>query len=151
VDLKKDTQAFLDVSARLLAAGCRVRFRASGLSMHPSIRDGEMLDVERVELTSVQPGDVLLYRNEQRPIAHRVVQIYRTGGAISGLLLRGDAKSACDAPIEPHQVIGRVIVSEKSLDPHWPPKPWQRWRDYLRSCFGDLRNHPLAPRTIRQT
>ena len=142
VALKKDTQAFLDVSDRLLTAGCRVRFRASGLSMHPSIRDGELLDVERVDFTSIQPGDVLLYRHERRPIAHRVVQIYRDGGTISGFLLCGDAKSACDAPIEPHQVLGRVILPGKSFG--------RRFFDYLRSCFGRLRNHSLAPRTIRQ-
>ena len=139
--LKKDTHAFLDVSDWLLTAGCRVRFRATGQSMYPTIRDGELIDVERVEFTSIQPGDVLLYRHERRPIAHRVVQIYREGGAISGFLLCGDAKTACDAPIEPHQVLGRVL-----------PKPWRRRRlfDYLRSCFGVLRNHSLAPRTIRQ-
>src|SRR5688500_3235808 len=133
VGLKKDTQALLDVSDRLLTAGCRVRFRASGLSMHPSIRDGEMLDVERVEFTSIQLGDVLLYRHMQRPIAHRVVQIYQEGGAISGFLLRGDGKAACDAPIGPHQVLGRVIQN-----------PWRTWPlfDYLKSWFSALRNHP---------
>lgn|SRR5687767_1997590 len=139
----KDTQAFLDVSDRLLKAGCRVRFRASGLSMHPAIRDGEMLDVERVELAAIKPGDVLLYRQMRRPIAHRVVQIYRERSAISGFLLCGDAKTACDAPIEPHQVLGRVIVPAKSFT--------RRMCDYLESSFRVLRNHSLAPRTIRQT
>ena len=138
-----DTSAFLEVTKRLLSSGCRVRFRATGTSMHPTIRDGEMLDVECVDVSSVRQGDVLLYLHGRRPIVHRVVQIYREGSAISGFLLCGDGKTACDAPIEPHQVLGRVIV---------PAKPFSRWvLDYLDSCFGPLRNHSLAPRTIRQT
>ena len=149
---RRDTQAFLDLSDRLLTAGCRVRFRASGQSMYPAIRDGEMLDVERVELTSIQRGDVLLYRHARRPIAHRVVQICRKGNVISGFLLCGDAKTAFDAPVEPHQVLGRVIVPRKSFARSRAPKPWRRWRllDYFRPCLGALRNHPLAPRMMRQ-
>jgi len=149
---KVDTSAFLDVVERLLSSGCRVRFRATGSSMHPAICDGEMLDVERVELTSIQPGDVLLYRHMRRPIAHRVMQICREGSAISGFLLCGDAKTACDALVEPHQVLGRVIPNPWRRRA-WAPKPWRRRRvfDYLGSCFGMLRNHCLAPRAIRQT
>jgi signal peptidase I len=138
-----DTSAFLEVVERLLSSGCRVRFRATGSSMHPTIRDGEMLDVECVELTSIRRGDVLLYLHKRRPIAHRVVQIYTEGSAISGFLLCGDAKAACDAPIEPHQVLGRVIAPAQPVS--------RRVFDYLESCFGVLRNHSLAPRAMRQT
>ena len=149
---KADSSAFLEVVERLLASGCLVRFRATGSSMHPTIRDGEILHVEGVELTSIRRGDVLLYRQGKRPIAHRVVQIYRDGLAISGFLLCGDAKTACDAAIEPHQVLGRVSVPGKSLERPWALKLWRTRRliDYLRPCFGALRNHAFAPRTIRQ-
>ena len=150
---KVDTSAFLDVVERLLSSGCRARFRATGSSMQPAICDGEILDVERVELASIKPGDVLLYRLMHRPIAHRVVQICREGSAISGFLLRGDAKTACDALVEPHQVLGRVTVPRKSFGHSGAPKPWRRRRvfDYLKSRFGVLRNHSLAPRAMRQT
>ena len=108
VALKKDTEAFLDVSDRLLTAGCRVRFRASGLSMRPAIRDGDTVTVESVAPSAVKPGDVLLYRHKQRPFAHRVVAIEQDGDNVVGFTLRGDAKAGCDAPVKPEQIIGQI-------------------------------------------
>lgn len=113
--LKKDTEAFLDVSDRLLTAGCRVRFRASGLSMRPAIRDGDTVTVESVAPSAVKPGDVLLYRHKQRPFAHRVVAIEQDGDNVVGFTLRGDAKAGCDAPVKPEQIIGRVVFRERSI------------------------------------
>lgn len=113
--VKKDTQAFLDVSDRLLTAGCRVRFRACGASMRPAIRDGETITVESVEPSAVKPGDVLLYHHKQRPFAHRVVEIQQNGNVVVGFTLRGDAKAGCDAPVKPDQIIGRVVFRERSI------------------------------------
>jgi signal peptidase I len=142
VTVKKDTQVFLDVSIRLLSAGCRVRFRASGLSMSPAICDGESLTVERVESSAVKPGDVLLYQHNKRPFVHRVVHIQQSGDDIVGFVLRGDAKRECDHPVRPSQVLGRVAVSEK------PPRSLF---SYLRSVAAIVRSHRLAPRAMRQT
>jgi len=136
VAIRNDTQAFLDVSDRLLTAGCRVRFRACGTSMRPAIRDGETVTVESVEPTAVKPGDVLLYHHKQRPFAHRVVEIQQNGGEVIGFTLRGDAKAGCDAPVKPDQIIGRVVFGERSLG--------QRLLSYLRHQWR-------APRATRQT
>lgn len=128
--LKQDTAAFLDVSERLLSAGYRVRFRAHGTSMRPAIRDGETVTVEVVEPAAVMPGDILLYCYNERPIAHRVVQVQHDGDAVVGFVLRGDAKAACDAPVKPEQILGRVLLPERDVtagcclifgSPHRPP------------------------------
>jgi signal peptidase I len=140
--LKKDTPAFLDVSTRLLTAGCRVRFRATGLSMLPAIADGEPVTVERVETSAVQPGDVLLYQHNQRPFVHRVVDIQQNGDGVVGFVLRGDSKKDCDYPVTPDQVLGRVALSEN---------PSRRLFSYLRSAATIVRSHRLAPRAIRHT
>ena len=136
VAIKNDTQAFLDVSDRLLTAGCRVRFRASGLSMRPAIRDGETFTVESVQPSAVKPGDVLLYHHKQRPFAHRVVEIQQDDNKVVAFTLRGDAKAGCDAPVKPEQIIGRVVFGERGMG--------SRLLSYLR--------HQLrAPRATRQT
>jgi signal peptidase I len=142
VTLKKDTQLFLDVSNRLLSAGCRVRFRASGLSMSPAIYDGESVTVERVESSAVKPGDVLLYQHNQRPFVHRVVRIQHSGNDVVGFVLRGDAKRECDYPVRSDQVLGRVAQSQK---------PRSRPFSYLRSFAAMVRSHRLAPRAMRHT
>ncbi len=132
---------FSDMSAELLRRGARVRFRATGRSMQPTILEGEAITVEPVAPAAVTRGDILLYRWERGVIAHRVIRIERTeGGAIpqssaasaggsggppqpwrrqvlspqSLLILRGDALASCDTPIKPEQVIGKVIAVERA-------------------------------------
>lgn len=113
----RNAELFLHVSERLLEEGYRVRFRAGGTSMQPAINDGDALTVEPVEPLAVRPGDILLYRTHRRGIAHRVVNIRQAGSAVVAFLLRGDAKAACDRPVEPGEVVGKVIAIERR--PGW--------------------------------
>src|SRR5215471_6489783 len=55
------TPAFLEVCTDLLARGDRVRFRAEGWSMHPTIRHGELITIAALNGAEVSPGDILLY------------------------------------------------------------------------------------------
>jgi hypothetical protein len=99
--------------------------------MHPTIRDGEVIAVEFVEPRDVKRGDILLYRSAKRVLAHRVVAIlnprssilnppssklYPRSSALSpqySFILRGDASSTCDAPVESGHVLGRVVSVER--------------------------------------
>ncbi len=104
---------FLEVSEDLLRLGYLVRFRAEGMSMHPTIRDGEMVTVEPVEPSKVKLGDIVLFRSKRGVTAHRLVGIERRSGARSRFFLRGDRMGACDDPVEAHQVLGKVILVER--------------------------------------
>ncbi len=174
------TDNFAEVTAALLRRGNSVRFRATGSSMYPTIREGEAITVEFVEPRDVQRGDILLYRSAKRVIAHRVVAILNPPSsilypqssifprssildslssilnppssffstqssslspqqsAVSGQLssrdpqssilnlqsshpsphysfiLRGDASSSRDAPVESGQVLGKVVSVERN-------------------------------------
>jgi len=143
---------FSDISAELLRRGARVRFRATGRSMQPTILEGEAITVEPVAPAAITPGDILLYRWKRGVIAHRVIRIERTnGGAVtqpsvlspqssvlgaqssvlrppssvlgaqssvlspqSSFILRGDASVSYDCPVEPEQVLGRVVAVERA-------------------------------------
>lgn len=142
--LKEDTATFLDISAQLLGAGYRVQFRAHGTSMRPAIRHGETVIVEAVEPAAVRAGDILLYRQRQRPLAHRVVQIHKDGDAVAAFVLRGDAKAGCDAPVRPEQVLGRVLSTQRLGTGLILSYLWS-W------CGLARRHHFVAPRAIRQT
>jgi len=106
------TSAFLDVSTELLAREYRVRFLAEGWSMHPTIRDKELITVAAVHASEIGPGDILLYRTDHKVLAHRVVRITRVEGVIR-LTLRGDGTDLCDAPIGAQQVLGRVVAVDR--------------------------------------
>jgi hypothetical protein len=102
---------FTGVSAELLARGCRVRFRADGWSMHPTIRPGESITVEPAQPAELQVGDIGLYRTKRGVIAHRVIEIHRTETPV--FLTRGDAAKAADAPVNAGQILGRVVAVER--------------------------------------
>jgi len=66
---------FIDVSTELLRRGQSVRFRAPGLSMHPAIKEGEIITVVPISSFDIKRGDILLYVVGKKVIAHRVVSI----------------------------------------------------------------------------
>ena len=99
--------------AGLLRDGYRVRFRAHGRSMHPTIQEGERITVEPVESSEVKAGDVVLYRAGLGVVAHSVVRRERRSGPIVRFLLRGDSSDCCDDPVAAAQVLGRVVCVER--------------------------------------
>src|SRR5437899_4737634 len=109
---------FPDLMTELLRRGNRVRFRAAGASMQPTIEDGELITVAPVGPGSVKRGDILLYQNERGVFAHRMVGVVKgtvtiDGGDSPPYLLRGDASVSCDAPVQLEQVIGRVVAVQR--------------------------------------
>jgi len=106
--LVKDAESFSTLTAELLRQGTTVRFRASGVSMRPFIRHGDMLTVVPVKANSLQTGEVVLYDSSFNGItAHRVVSICQEKGRHS-FLIRGDATGGAFERVFPEQILGRV-------------------------------------------
>ena len=113
---------FTNVATGLLRDGYGVRFYAKGWSMYPTIKDGEMITVEPVVPSQVKRGDILLHHNGKGVIAHRVVRIARkkapfnTQNSVLDIffILRGDASSTCDEPVEADQALGKVVSVERN-------------------------------------
>ena len=104
---------FLDLSTELLAEGYGVRFRPSGNSMHPTIRDGEAVRVEPVSIHEIKRGDIILCRAARGLTAHRVVRVDENGDGPRIFHLRGDACASLDEPVTAAQVMGRVTEVER--------------------------------------
>jgi len=118
---------FTETSVELLRGGKSVRLRAPGWSMHPTIRDGEAITVQPVDAAAVKRGDIVLYRCDRGVIAHRAVRIEKRAGDNPLFVLRGDGLGAVAEPVEPDQVLGRVVSVERdgrTIDP-------DNWRMYL--------------------
>lgn len=126
---------FTDVAAGLLRQGYRVRFSAKGWSMHPTIKEGEILTVEPVKPSQVHRGDIILYQNLKGLIAHRVVAIEKRNDESQGLgteqsmkfstqssllsphhffFLRGDGGDKNSEPVEPDQILGKVVLIQRN-------------------------------------
>lgn len=102
---------FDDVGLALLREGQAVRFRAAGLSMEPSIRDGDAITVVPVPLEEVRRGDVVLYRTGDRLLAHRVMG--RARGVEGLVLVRADAPGWEEERVPARDLLGRVEAVER--------------------------------------
>ena len=110
-----------ELGGELLSLGFGVRFRAPGTSMHPTIRNGDVITVEPVAPTKLKRGDIILYRFRPGFIAHRIVNIDERDGWGRTFILRGDASTTCDDPVEADQVLGKVVCLERDhriIDPY---------------------------------
>jgi signal peptidase I len=104
---------FSQLSADLLRHGHSVRFRATGESMHPTIRAGDAITVQPVVPSDLRYADIMLYRTERSVLAHRVVGRLKAAGARGAFLVRGDACMDCDEPVAEAQVLGKVVTVER--------------------------------------
>ena len=69
-----EQRTFVDLTTELLQRGIPIRFRATGISMQPTIADGEMITIVPVEPQEIKRGDIILYRTKTGVIAHRVIK-----------------------------------------------------------------------------
>jgi signal peptidase I len=104
----------LELSNEILGRGDHLRFRARGSSMLPFIRNGEIVEVEPVDIGQIRVGDVVFYRTwSGRILAHRVIE-KRKGEKGVVLVTKGDAVPRPDVLVYPDQVLGRVMAVERS-------------------------------------
>lgn len=116
----RSPKVFPDITAELLEGGHSIRFRAPGRSMLPTIKEGEAITVEPVELSAVRTGDIILYRNGNSVIAHRVVQIRQetSAGKSSLKARRAGPRSPLRAGRSSRSAGPIVVTHPSSLSPH---------------------------------
>ena len=72
----------------LLGEGRSVRFRAAGNSMHPTIKQGDTLIIEPCRPANLSRGDIVLFKQDSRLVAHRLVGIELNPGADAASAIR---------------------------------------------------------------
>jgi hypothetical protein len=95
----------------VLAHGAAFRFRARGFSMHPFIRDGDIIMVSPYHGEVLHPGEVVACCHPMtgRLVVHRLVKTM-----VSGFLLRGDNCPAADGFLCAAGILGRVTRVERN-------------------------------------
>lgn len=104
---------FINLSKDILSEGNLLRFRAKGWSMTPFIRDGDIVSVKPVSQKEIRIGDIVYYCREERAVLHRVIKKTNQDGKLF-FATKGDASVETDGPIEPANIMGKVIAIEKN-------------------------------------
>lgn len=110
-ELPLSGEDLLGLLSEVLAKGVRFRFRASGYSMSPFIRDGDVITVRPCKGASLRKGTVAAY---VRPLdgqlaVHRIV-----GGTEAGFALKGDHEPVADHPVAASAILGVVDRVERN-------------------------------------
>jgi hypothetical protein len=100
------------------------RIRATGASMLPLFRQGDILAIQRIR-TGFTPGQILVYRDGMHLFAHRILRL--SGGEVRRAQTIGDNSMNADPLVSMEQWIGVVIAIQRnqrwmSLD----TKAWNR-------------------------
>jgi signal peptidase I len=149
--VKLAAQALGDVNAlqcelagELLRSSGTLRLRVTGWSMLPTIWPGDTLVVERAGSSDIVHGDVVVFSNGRRFVAHRVVA-KNSGSGDSTVQTQGDALSRPDSPVAHDELVGKVsfiVRKGKRL------KPARSLRLPERAAAAVFRRSTLAARVV---
>lgn len=103
-----------DLRKEAIKSGHSVQTVASGTSMFPYLRKGDILIVEPASMATIKRGDVVVFEVGEKWIAHRVTHIHSMDGAIQ-LTTRGDARISSDPAINKTNYIGLVSTIERDF------------------------------------
>jgi signal peptidase I len=101
---------FIELLQATLAKGGPFTFRARGFSMHPLIRDGDVITVSPLGEDSPGLGDVVAFvRGEiKKLVVHRVIRIKD-----NSYFIKGDGTAGVDSPVPKANILGLVTRVER--------------------------------------
>lgn len=102
-----------DLIRTMAAGGMRPRVSMRGKSMAPALREGMVLELGAFERPKIALGDVIVFRERARLVAHRVVAAYDDGT----LRTSGDAQPWTCESVAPIDVVGVVAAVYESGEP----------------------------------
>jgi signal peptidase I len=109
-----------ELAAEVLRSFGRLRLRATGASMLPTLWPGDVLSICGRDASSAKPGDIVLFERAGKLVAHRVVKRILLHDKIHWVT-RGDSVEGDDAPVSSHELLGRVIAIKRGsrlIAPH---------------------------------
>jgi len=103
-----------ELAEAVLNEGNHLQFRASGRSMFPFIRGGDILEIAPVSGYSPRLTDVVLYKGTNNRIqVHRIVGLNQETDRTK-YLLQGDSLIQRDSPVLREHVLGRVVALKRN-------------------------------------
>jgi signal peptidase I len=120
-----------------IAGGKRVCLEANGKCMSPIINKGEKLFAKKANPKDLKIGDIIVYKFQGVPIAHRIIYRFKNNSQTT-FLTKGDMYFKIDAPVNENQIIGKVVAVKKTGKMLILDKPSLKFINYLISLLSIL-------------
>ncbi len=96
-----------NLAAQVLQSSGKLRLRATGASMLPTLWPGDLLTIQSNSFDQVELGDIVLYMREGRFFVHRIVNKSDAKDQRPFVIARGDCMSQADRPVRSNELRGR--------------------------------------------
>lgn len=98
----------------VLRKGAEFRFRASGTSMWPIIKDGDKLTIAPLSPDETRNGQVvaIVKDSTDHVYVHRIVDVQR-----DGVVTKGDNQQTYDPKADFDEIVGRVVQVHRGIFP----------------------------------
>lgn len=127
----------------IIGQGRSVQIVASGYSMFPFLRKGDLLTVEPVSMETIKRGDIMVFEMREKWIAHRVIKIRNKHEGLE-FLLRGDTRLAFDPLVNKENFVGAVTKFHRLN--HQKKLNGLRRRLWTKVILNFIRMYPLIAR-----
>lgn len=97
-----------ELAGEVLRSYGSLHLRVTGHSMLPTVWPGDTLVIEPANNRDVSEGDIVMFSNGQRLVAHRLVAKAR--GSSDLIETQGDAVSSPDSPVVQDDLLGKVSL-----------------------------------------
>lgn len=120
------------LGSELLSEGLSVRMNASGYSMFPALRPGDVIDIVPVGGTgaSLVTGEIVALKRDNDFVVHRFLGYFEREGR-RWLFTRGDSTLRADEPFAEEALAGRVVAVTRGTRVVRNPQPrtniFYRW------------------------
>jgi len=112
-ELSLSGPALAELLQAVLDRGLPFRFRARGCSMHPFIKDGDVITIAPYRDRAPAVGDIVAFQRSARHlVVHRIVAV-----AADAYIIQGDGLPTADDRVPRSQIIGYVVGAERNGHP----------------------------------
>jgi hypothetical protein len=117
----------LSLARDLLARGLPWSYREVSVSMVPTLRPYDVVEVDAARLGELRPGNIVAVVRPEGLLVHRLLARLDDPRLGSCLLLRGDARAQCD-PLQPVcRLLGKVQFVQRQGSRIEVDAPWRWW------------------------
>ena len=96
-----------------LGNGKKITLRVSGKSMHPLIKQGDSIRIEKCAPGALAIGDIITFKKDAAYFTHRVLWVKKKDNSII-LITKGDNEINVDPLVSPNHIVGKAVAIKRT-------------------------------------